>query len=116
MTTTDWSAIALAAIRAEYPRLPETLPTAVSELVDVVATRMSQANPGVTSQMMGTYSIVQAGGGAGLPLTALELAVLRQYRRARYGSHRTPSGVAYEGPDVGDVGPEQADYEGRWDL
>ena len=115
MTTTDWSAIALAAIRAEYPRLPETLPTAVSELVDVVATRMSQANPGVTSQMMGSYSIVQAGGGAGPPLTALELAVLRQYRRARYGSHRTPQGSYTRGP-TGDVGPEQADYEGRWDL
>ena len=115
MTTTDWSAIALAAIRAEYPRLPETLPTAVSELVDVVATRMSQANPGVTSQMMGSYSIVQAGGGAGLPYCA----------RARRAAPVPPSPLRrpphplrgrIRGPDVGDVGPEQADYEGRWDL
>lgn len=116
MTTPDWAAIALAAIRSDYPRLPDELPTAVADLVQVVADRMAVANPGVTSQMVGTYSVVQAGGGAALQLTQLELAVLRPYKRTRYASVRTPSGVAYEGPDLGDVGPEQADYEGRWDV
>lgn len=112
---TDWHAIALAALRTEYPRLPATLPDAVAALVPVIAERMSTAAPGITSQMVGAYSVVYGSAGAAAPLTEWEHLLLRPYRRARYGSVRTPSAIAYELLADG-IGPDQADYEGRWDT
>lgn len=111
---TDWHAIALAALRTEYPRLPDVLPDAVAALVPVLAERMATASPGVTSQMVGSYSVVLAGGGAALPITSMEAMLLRPYRRPRYGSVRTPSPVVRERLADG-MGEDQADYEGRWD-
>lgn len=112
---TDWHAIALAALRTEYPRLPAALPDAVAALVPVLADRMATASPGITSQMVGSYSVVFGASGAGVPLTAMEAMLLRPYRRSRIKSFRTPSPVVHELLADG-VGEDQADYEGRWDV
>jgi hypothetical protein len=116
----DWQAIALAALRTEYPRLPTVLPAAVEELVPVLAERMSTAAPGVTSQMIGSYSVVFGSSGAAVPLTAMEAMLLRPYRRSRYKSYRTPTKIAAESAGVAgdrwDLQPQQADYEGVLDA
>lgn len=118
---TDWPAIALAALRTEYPRLPDPLPAGpLADLVDVIAGRMEQATPGVTSQMIGAYSVVFSAGGSAVALTAMEAMLLRPYRRSRYKSVRTPTTVAREGSGLADERwdkmPDQADYLGVYDL
>ena len=116
---TDWHAIALAALRSEYPRLPDQLPDAVAALVGVLVARMESASPGVTSQMVGAYSVVYSAGGQAIPLTAMEAMVLRPYKRSTVKSVRTPSTLSREFDPTGetrwDLRPEQADYLGVFD-
>lgn len=98
MQSTDWIAISLAALRTEYPRLPDPLTTELAHLVEAIAARMAQAAPGVVSQTVGAYTVVYAEGGAAVPITAGEALVLRPYKRARYHSVRTPSDHAEPDP------------------
>lgn len=82
MSTTDWPALVTAALRVEYPRLPDPLPAPVADLVGVLADRAATAQPGVTSQMVGAYSVTYAQGGQAVPLTAMEAMLLRPWHRA----------------------------------
>jgi len=101
--STDWTAIALAALRTEYPRLPQDLDPALAHLVDAIAERMATASPGVVSQVVGAYSVVYADGGHAVPITAAEAMILRPYRRARYSSVRAQDAIMEALVDLDDL-------------
>jgi len=94
MTTAEWEAVVAAALRAEYPRLPATLPAEIASLVPLWAERAATLDPTVSSEGLGSYQVSYSS--ASQWMTALEASILRPYRRARAGTLTTdgPSSVA----------------------
>ena len=89
-TEPDWSAIVVAALRVDYPKLPATLPAVVASLVPVWAERVSGMDPSVRQEQLGAYSVTYSGGGSSAWLTPVEETLLKPYRYAHHGSPVTP--------------------------